>query len=100
DADAAAKMLLHLRKALQKAHSLAPAEPEPEGVAAVRAGSRDERHSEDLHIAALGEKAGHHQNRLPLEERADEDGEVAEFMQEEFWRHSGPKNARFGATLK
>ncbi len=85
--DASSEMMTHARKAVQETDALRASQPEPEDVAAIGAQEREKHHQSELQVAALGEKAGRHQDCLPLEKGPDEDGEVAEFLQQQLRGH-------------
>src|SRR5207244_13021110 len=88
---------LHRRKTLEQPYALRAAEPEPEDVAAVGPQSGDQHDDEDLEVSPLGEEPRHHQDGLAFQKGPDENGEIAELLQQELWRHSSGRNARFGA---
>src|ERR1043165_5939229 len=99
DADAAAEMLFHARHAVEELDALRPPEPEPEDVADEGAAERGDDDARQMEIAALGEEAGHDEDRLSFEKGPDEDGHVAEFVQQKLGRHSAAKlqdSGRFG----
>ena len=61
---------------------MAAAEEVPELVARVAAEEGHGDHVFELHVAAEGKEAGQHQNGLALEEGAEEQGHIAEILQE------------------
>src|SRR6266849_1087030 len=91
DANALSEVPLHLRKPVEQLHSFGATEPEPENMADIVAGSGHRDHPHQLQVSPLGKEAGHDQDRLALEKRPDENGDVPELVEEKLWRHSGPK---------
>ena len=91
DADAAAEVLLHARHAVEELDALGAPEPEPEQVPEEGAAERGEDDAGEVQVAALREEAGHDQDGLTLQEGPDEDGHIAEFVQQKLGGHSAAK---------
>ncbi|MNP34195.1 hypothetical protein D3C76_1274710 [compost metagenome] len=72
---------LPARLASEDLAALVAAQVIPELVAGIAAEEGGGHYIVDVHVAAEGEKAGQDQDRLALEEGAEEEGEVAEILE-------------------
>ncbi|MNF90153.1 hypothetical protein D3C84_727070 [compost metagenome] len=83
-ADVRQRAVAHGLPARLAGEDLAPlvaAQVIPELVAGIAAEEGGGHYIVDVHVAAEGEKAGQDQDRLALEEGAEEEGEVAEILE-------------------